>query len=102
MEKSPIWSRRPLRALRVIWHISTVLVAAMLWQGPFAASAEAGTRQASLSSDLSSHLNSASIANIDVIVTGSSERIARIAARHGLAVKKQLASGAVFSVSKRA
>ncbi len=36
-----------------------------------------------------------------MIVSGSVEKIARLAQRHGLRVKKQLESGAVFSVSKQ-
>src|SRR5262245_22139377 len=91
-------TRRPsLRALRVIWHISTVIVIG-LWSAP---SAEAGARHARLSSDLSTHLGSASGAAVDVIVTGSQEKIERITRRHGLQIKKSLASGAVFSVSRQ-
>src|SRR5687768_5072850 len=89
------WTPRPLR---LIWHVSAVLVAALALS---ATTAEAGPRRARLSTDLSAHLNSGSGADVDVIVSGSVEKIARLAQRHGLRVKKQLASGAVFSVSKQ-
>ncbi|MEP6783572.1 MAG: S8 family serine peptidase, partial [Acidobacteriota bacterium] len=95
---SPItWTRRPLREVRVIWHIAAVLVAGVV----FATAVEAGPRHARVSSDLSGNLNSGSSTPVDVIVTGSPEQIARIAARHGLSIRKSLSSGAVFSVPKR-
>ena len=75
----PTWTSRPLR---VIWHISTVIVAALL----FATSADAGPRRARLSSDLSQHLSSGSGA-VDVIVSGSVEKIDRLSRRYGLHVK---------------
>src|SRR5215203_5063994 len=87
------WTPRPLR---VIWHISAVLVAALT---VFATSVDAGQRQARLSSDLSAHLDSGSGADVDVIVSGSVEKIARLAERHGLHIKRQLEFGAVFTVS---
>src|SRR5687767_10228641 len=90
--------RRPsLRAVRVIWHISTVIVVGLF----FAGSAEAQGRRARLSSDLSAHLSAAGDAPVDVIVTGSQEKVARLAQRHGLATKKSLDSGAVFSVTRQ-
>ena len=67
-----------------------------------ATSAAASERRARLSSDLKAHLNSSSPAPIDVIVSGSQERIDRLARRHGLVVKKVLSSGAVLTASKRA
>ncbi|MEO7158148.1 MAG: S8 family peptidase, partial [Vicinamibacterales bacterium] len=90
---------RARRPIRVIWHISTVLVVGLLWQVPFAASAEAAGRRAKLSSDLAARLTAGSSGDVDVIVSGSVEKIGRIAERHGLRIKKQLSSGAVFSVS---
>lgn len=93
LKPSTIWTRRPIR---VIWHISTVIVAALL----SASSADAGSRRARLSSELSTHLASGS-GDIEVIVTGSVEKTARLSQRHGLRVKKQLESGAVFSVSRQ-
>jgi len=86
---------RARRPIRVIWRISTVIVVGLM----FAGSAEAGPRRARLSSDLSARLAAASNGDVDVIVTGSVEKIDRLAQRHGLRVKKQLESGAVFSVS---
>src|SRR6188472_2044155 len=88
----------PLRALRVIWHISTVIVAGLI----FAVSAEAGARHARLSSDLNAKLNSASGGPSEIILTGSQEKLARIAQRHGLTATRTLESGAVFIVSKQA
>ena len=76
--------------LRVIWHIAAVLVAAVALQLPLAASADAGPRRARLSSDLSAHLDSGSSGDVDVIVSGSVEKIERLAQRHGLRIKKQL------------
>src|SRR5689334_18178974 len=91
-------TRRPsLRALRVIWHISTVIVAGLV----FATPAEAGARRARLSSDLSAHLSASSNGAVDVIVSGSQEKIERLAQRHGLQIRKALSSGAVFSVSRQ-
>jgi subtilisin family serine protease len=94
--KQIIRARRPIR---VIWHISTVIIVGLLWQVPFAASAEAAGRRARLSSDLSARLKAASSGDVEVIVSGSVEKIERLASRHGLRIKKQLSSGAVFSVS---
>src|SRR5262245_44117889 len=88
----------PLRALRVIWHISSVIVVGFV----FAVSAEAGARHARLSSDLNARLNSASGGPEEIILTGSQEKIARIAQRHGLVAKRTLDAGAVFTVSKQA
>ena len=89
------WTPRPLR---LIWHLSAVLVAALAL---FATTADAGPRRARLSSDLSAHLTSGSGADVDVIVSGSVEKIARLAQRHRLRLKRQLESGAVFTVSKQ-
>ena len=92
------WTRRPLR---VIWHIATVIVAALRCCSPL--SADAGPRRARLSSDLSAHLKSASSGDVDVIVSGSVEKIdAPGAASRPARSRRQLESGAVFSVSKQA
>ncbi|MEY4634693.1 MAG: Serine protease AprX, partial [Acidobacteriota bacterium] len=64
--------------------------------------AAANERRARLSSDLQAHLNSDSSAPIDIILSGSQERIERLAKRHGLVVKKVLSSGAVLTATKRA
>ena len=65
-----------------------------------AVSADAGGRRPRLSSDLNAHLASASTADVDVIVCDSTESVARLAQRHGLRVRKWLASCAVLSASK--
>src|SRR5687768_2595790 len=68
----------------------------------FADAAEARSRRVRLSADLAAHLNSHATADVEVIVTGSSELVDRLARRHGLRVKKFLASGAVLSASRQA
>ena len=68
-----------------------------------AAPADAQSRPVKLSSDLTAHLDSGSTATVDVIVTGSSELVARVAAaRHGLEIKQVLSSGAVLKASREA
>ena len=67
-----------------------------------AATAEAGPRRARLSSDLAKHFDSGSTASVDVIVSGTPDRIERLARRHGLVVKKVLESGAVLRASRAA
>ena len=61
----------------------------------------AGPKRARLSADLDAMLKSGASQSVDVIVSGTPERIARIARRHGLQVKKALTSGAVFAVSSQ-
>lgn len=90
-------SRRTVRPLRVIWHVSSVIVAS-LWLSS-AVTADAGPRRARLSSDLQAMANGGTA---EVIVSGSQEKIARIAQRNGLTASKLLSSGAVFRVSKQA
>jgi len=94
--------RRALRDLRVIWHIAAAVIAAIALQLPVAASAEAGQRRAKLSSELTAFLNSGSSGDVELIFSGSVESIDRVATRHGLRIKKHLASGAVFTVSRQA
>ncbi len=65
-----------------------------------AVSADAGSRRARLSSDLNAFLNSASTAEVDVIVSGSTESVDRLAERHGLRIRRWLSSGAVLIASK--
>ncbi|HJU42194.1 MAG TPA: S8 family peptidase, partial [Vicinamibacterales bacterium] len=64
--------------------------------------AAARSRRVRLSSDLAAHLASHATADVDVIVTGSSELVERLATRHGLRIKRFLASGAVLSASREA
>ena len=82
-----------------IWQVSPLFYVPFLWLLLVAVPADAGQRRARLSTDLEAHLVSGSAAAVDVIVSGTPDRIERLARRHGLSAKKLLASGAVFSVS---
>src|SRR5262245_46532572 len=63
------------------------------------ASAQAQTRRhARVSRDLEQRLQTGDTGATSVIVTGTQARIARIAARHGLRIAKQLETGAVLEV----
>src|SRR5690349_15890322 len=55
-------------------------------------------RRAHLSQDLQRHLGSGDTTSSTVIVTGTSAQIAAIAERHGLRIRRQLASGAVLEI----
>src|SRR6185503_18486741 len=55
-------------------------------------------RHARVSRDLEQRLQTGDTDATSVIVAGSSEQIARIAARHGLRITKQLETGAVLEV----
>ena len=94
------YSGRSLRGVRVIWHIAAMVAAALVLQLPLPATAGAGPRKARLSSDLTARLDAGATGSVEVIVSGSVEKIERIAARNGLKVTKQLSSGPVFTVSK--
>src|SRR5688572_2786809 len=61
-------------------------------------SAEAQTRRALLSLDLEQRLRVGDTDSTSVIVSGSRARIARVAARHGLRIQKELETGAVLEV----
>src|ERR1041385_3949331 len=61
-----------------------------------AAGADAQARRAHLSNDLQRYLDSGDSTGTTVIVSGSAEQVAAIAARHGLRVRKPLTSGAVL------
>jgi serine protease AprX len=63
-----------------------------------AASANAQSRHARISRDLEQRLQAGDTDATSVIVAGTPERIARIAARHGLRITKPLATGAVLEV----
>jgi hypothetical protein len=58
----------------------------------------AQTRRARLSKDLSQRLDAGDIRATSVILTGSQQRIDRIAQRNGLRVTKRLSTGAVVTV----
>src|SRR6185503_2327007 len=62
------------------------------------ASADAQSRHARVSRDLEMRLQAGDTDATSVIIAGSPARIARIAARHGLRIEKQLATGAVLEV----
>src|SRR5688500_18214802 len=62
------------------------------------ADAAAQGRRARLSDDLDQQLRSGSLTDSSVIVSGTQARVDRIAARHGLVVRKRLQSGAVLDV----
>ena len=66
--------------------------AALLWR---ASHADAQGR-AHLSDDLQQHLDAGDATATTVIVTGTPDQIAAIAARHGLRVRRLLTSGAVL------
>jgi len=87
--------------IRSTWQsfISFALVFALVG---VAASSDAAPRRARLSSDLRAHLASGSSEVVDVIVSGTPERIDRLARRHGLVVRKTLATGAVLSATSAA
>ena len=78
---------------------TTMVAAALIVVG--AGVSAAGPKRARLSSDLDTLLKSGANASVDVIVSGSPERVAVIAQRHHLRVKKALTSGAVFEVSRQ-
>src|SRR5688572_2869907 len=60
--------------------------------------ADAQGRRPQVSEDLASQLRSGVAADATVIITGTQARIDRLAARHGLVVRKRLQSGAVLDV----
>ncbi|MGE3492396.1 MAG: S8 family peptidase, partial [Vicinamibacterales bacterium] len=101
MESLQLKVRRRGRGPWPTWHGSTALLVAVVLLAT-APSALASGRRARLSSDLVAHLNSSSSAPVDLIVSGSQERIERLARRHGLTVKKRLTSGAVLTASRSA
>jgi hypothetical protein len=62
------------------------------------ASADAQGHRARLSADLQKHLDAGDDAPSTVVLSGTSDQIAAIAARHSLRVRRVLASGAVVDV----
>ncbi len=96
--KWPTWSTRQVR---VIWHIFTVIVASLVFTAGSITAADAGPRRARLSSDLSQHLTSNANGSIEVIVSGTPDKIERLRSRYGLRIRKSMESGAVFSVSRQ-
>src|SRR5438874_1906377 len=82
-------SRRMLRPSRLLLAAATFLFASV--------TADAQGR-AHLSDDLQQHLDAGDATATTVIVTGTPDQIAAIAARHGLGVRRLLTSGAVLEV----
>ena len=78
----------------------TVALAVLLMAA--AVSADAGNRRVRLSTELSAYLDSAATADIEAILTCSTECVERLVNRHGLRLRTWLSSGAVVSASKRA
>lgn len=74
-----------------IWAMAAALLAVP-------ASAEAQRRGARLSDDLRQRIQHGDFADSRVIVTGTRERVASIAARHGLRITKPLSTGAVLEI----
>jgi serine protease AprX len=62
------------------------------------ASADAQGHRAHLSADLQKHLDAGDGASSSVILSGTSEQIAALAARHSLRIRRLLAGGAVVDV----
>src|SRR5881394_1220253 len=87
------------RGIRSNMQGSTIAAAALLILA-FAASANAGSHRARLSSDLAKHFASSN-APVNVIVSGTPDTIAQLAARHHLSIPKVLETGAVFRVSRQ-
>jgi serine protease AprX len=77
-----------------------VCVLAGVLGAPSDATAQQGARtwRARLSRDLVEHLQKGNSRDETVILTGSAERVDRVAARHGLRVTKRLSTGSVLEV----
>src|SRR5258705_6147854 len=84
-------NRRMLRAARLTLTGAAVLFTAV-------SGADAQGKRAHLSDDLQRHLDAGDATPTTVIVSGTSDGVAAIAARHGLKVRRALTSGAVLDV----
>src|SRR5205814_5668988 len=82
---------RMLRAARLAPAAAILIFAATT-------TAHAQGRRAHLSNDLQRHLDAGDVTATTVIVNGTSEEVAAIAARHGLRVRRMLTSGASLDV----
>jgi len=82
---------RMLRATRLAPMAAALLFAAV-------SGADAQGKRAHLSDDLQRHLDAGDATATTVIVSGTSEQVAALAARHGLRVRRALTSGAVVDV----
>jgi serine protease AprX len=98
MLTAPCRRNRELSALLRLLLVVTFAVGVIGM--PADAAAQQGTRtwRARVSRDLDRELRNGNSRHETVILTGSQERVDRVASRHGLAVKKRLATGAVLEV----
>ena len=85
-----ILSKRLAKATTLVATVPLLLVSVT--------SADAQGRRAHLSADLQKHLDAGDSASSIVILSGTSDQIAAIAARHSLRIRRMLAGGAVVDV----
>ena len=86
----------------MIWHVAALVVGGARVAASARGSAEAGPRRARLSSDLAARLDAGSTGAVDVIVIGHGREDRPPGGASWPDVKKQLKSGAVFTVSRAA
>ena len=89
--------RRHLASRVVRLTLSSSVCAGLLLASMTGAEAQS-PRRARMSQDLEQRLRDGNTEATSVIVTGTSQRIARVAARHGLRITKVLQTGAVLDV----
>src|SRR5262245_33766688 len=77
---------------------AATLTAAVAFLLASVTSADAQGRRAHLSADLQKHLDAGDNGQSTVILSGTSDQIAAIAARHNLRIRRLLTSGAVVDV----
>ena len=77
---------------------ATLLLSSVAFLLVSVASADAQGHRAHLSADLQKRLDAGDGASSTVILSGTSEQIAAIAARHSLRIRRMLAGGAVVDV----
>src|SRR5882762_1348377 len=82
---------------RHLLRIHAAVAAGVLLLGG-AGAVNAQGRRAHLSSDLQQHLDAGDSTTTTVIVSGTSDEIAAVAARHGARVRRLLTSGAVLEI----
>ena len=88
--------RAPLGGLRSQWCVVLMVLAGILLS---ASTAEAERGGARISRDLAAQLTAAAEGTpVDVIVTGNTDFVQKVARRHGAVVKKTLEGGAVLAV----
>jgi len=94
--------RRGHRSVRRSANPGTAALAVAALLLSLSTAAEAGSHRASFSSDLLKHFDSGSSVAVDLIISGTPDRLDRLARRHGLVLKKVLSSSAVFTASRAA